>query len=148
MAVIRQLDLQITPESFLTNLRSEQIPRTQFIQVGYRDSSPERAKQVANAVGDVFSKQVSETSPTASPITATVWESAATPDRPVSPRVVSNTLLALMLGLALGIGLAFLLEYQDGRWRSPEEAEAVSGVPAFGVIPDFSEIAAKKEKGS
>jgi hypothetical protein len=37
----------------------------------------------------------------------------------------------------LGIGLAFLLEYWDDDWRSPEEVEQISGVPTFGVIPLF-----------
>jgi capsular exopolysaccharide synthesis family protein len=35
----------------------------------------------------------------------------------------------------LGIGLAFIMEYLDDSWRSPDEVERISGVPAFGVIP-------------
>jgi capsular polysaccharide biosynthesis protein len=46
-------------------------------------------------------------------------------------------LLALVAGGALGVALAFLLEYLDDSWGSPEEAEQISGVPTFGVIPTF-----------
>jgi capsular polysaccharide biosynthesis protein len=44
-----------------------------------------------------------------------------------------------MVGAVLGTGLVFLLEFMDDSWRSPEEAEQVSGVPTFGVIPSVSE---------
>src|SRR5215210_7873436 len=117
-AVIRQQDLRMTTHEFLDeHLSVEQEPNTQWIQVAYRDASPERAARVANAVGDVFSKQVSEVSPRASAITATVWERAVVPDAPVSPNPVRNGLAALILGLMLGVGLAFLLEVLDDRWR-------------------------------
>lgn len=144
-AVIRQQGLQMTPEDFLKDyLRVKQIATTQFIEVDYRDPSPERARQVANTVGEVFSKQVSNVSPSANDVTATVWERADVPDKPASPNLVLNIGLALVAGLMLGVGLAFLLEYLDDSWRSPEEAEQVSGVPTFGVIPEFKVSKVKK----
>jgi capsular polysaccharide biosynthesis protein len=110
-AVIKQLNLKITPERFLENLEVQQIPETQFIQVNYKDSSPETASLIANTIGDVFSGLISEVSPDAHDVTATVWERAAVPDAPVSPNLALNISLALVLGLALGLGLVFLLEY-------------------------------------
>jgi capsular exopolysaccharide synthesis family protein len=144
-AVIRQQNLQTTPEGLLERLSVEQIEGTQFIQVTYRDPSPQGAQQIANAVGDVFSRQVSEVSPSASAITATVWERAIVPDEPVSPKPVRNGLLALVLGLMLGVGLAFLLEFLDDSWDSPEELERVSGAPTFGIVPGFSVARTNKE---
>lgn len=134
--VIQQLDLQTTPGDFENNLSAEQVATTQFIEVNYRDDDPERAQQVANTVGDVFSEQVSEVSSSANAVTATVWERAATPESSVSPNLLLNIALALVFGTLLGAGLAFLLEYLDDSWRS-EEVEQVSGVPTFGVIPRF-----------
>jgi capsular polysaccharide biosynthesis protein len=137
-AVIRQQNLRTTPEDFLEeSISVEQIPDTQFIQVSYRDQDPERAQDVANTIGDVFSEQISEISPNASAVTATVWEPAARPDDPVSPNPVRDGALALVLGALVGIGIALLLDYLDDSWQSPEEAEQVSGVPTFGVVPSF-----------
>lgn len=136
-AVIDRLELGVSPETFLENLSVEQVANTQTIQVSYTDPDPEQAREIANTVGEVFSEQVSEVSPSANAITATVWERAVAPDEPVSPDPVRNGALALVLGLMLGVGLAFLLEYLDDSWRSPEEVEQVSGVPTFGIIPEF-----------
>jgi capsular exopolysaccharide synthesis family protein len=134
-ATIQQLGLRITPEQFLANLSAKQDGETQFIQVSYTDPSPERAQRVVNTTGDVFSKQISQVSPSASAITATVWERAVAPDEPISPNPVRNGLLVLVVGLGFGVGLALLLEYLDDSWDSPEEMEEVSGAPTFGIIP-------------
>lgn len=146
-AVNERLNLQGSSQVLLGNLSAEQIETTQFILVSYLDSDPERAQRVANTVGEVFSDQVSEVSPSANSITATVWEEAALPGAPVSPQPVRNGLLGLVLGLMVGVGLAFLLEYLDDSWRSAEEVEQISGVPTFGVIPEFT-IATGKKGGS
>lgn len=147
-AAIDKLGLTTTPELLLENLNAEQVGGSQFIEVSYKDPDPETAQRVANVVGDTFSERVSEVSPSASAITATVWERAVAPDFPVSPDPVRNVLLALVLGLMLGVGLAFLLDHLDDNWRSPEEVEQVSGVPTFGVVPAFKVSKAGKKGGS
>jgi capsular polysaccharide biosynthesis protein len=145
--VIRQLELDESSGQLLANISSEQIGATQLIEVTYSDASPEEARLVANTIGQVFSEQVSEVSTTTNAITATVWEEAVTPDLPVSPDPVRNGLLALAVGTIIGIGLAFLLEHLDDRWRSPEEVEQISGAPTFGVIPAFKVMEKKKQQG-
>jgi capsular polysaccharide biosynthesis protein len=136
-AVIQDLDLHTYPAALLANMSVEQAAETQIIEVSYEDPSPEQAQRVATAIGRVFSQQVSEFSTSANAVSATVVEQAALPDNPVSPQPIRNGLLALMAGLVLGLVLAFLLEYRDDSWRSPEEAEQVSGVPTFAVIRQF-----------
>ena len=145
-AVIRELDLQVNPEQFLAeNMSVEQVAETQFIQVHYRDADPERARQIADTIGAVFSRQVSEISPNANSITATVWETASVPQSPVSPNPLRNGLLAMAVGLIIGLSLALLLEYLDDSWRSPEDVERVSGVPTLGVVPGGKTRKAKGE---
>ena len=135
--VIHDLDLKITPEKFIENMKVEQVPETQVVEVTYRNPDPEKAQTITDAIGKAFSDQVSEVSTSANAITATVWEEAAAPETPVSPNPLRNGILAAMLGCMLGLMLAFLLEYLDDSWRSPEEAERVSGVPTFGMIRSF-----------
>jgi capsular polysaccharide biosynthesis protein len=118
------------------SLSGEPIEGTTFVQISYKDTDPKRAKLIANTAGDLLSKRISEVSPT-SGITAMVWQKATTPESPISPDPVRNILLGLLLGVMIGVGVAFLLDYVDDDWRSPEEAAKVSGVPTFGVLPAF-----------
>jgi non-specific protein-tyrosine kinase len=64
----------------------------------------------------------------------TVVDPAAPPLEPASPRVLLNTLLAAIVGLLLAIGLAFLLEHVDDSLKTPEDVEAVTGLPTLGTI--------------
>lgn len=136
-AIVRELDLSKSPNEVLKNLSAEQDAATLFIDVSYRDPDPVEAKQVANTAGKVFSEQISGANLSAGDATATVWVAAEVPQDPASPSIPRNLLLALALGLMLGVGLAFLLEYLDDSWRSSEEVEQIAGVPTFGVVPVF-----------
>ncbi len=67
-----------------------------------------------------------------------IVEPAVVPSIPVKPRKVLNMALAVVLGLGLGVSLAFFLEYMDNTVRTPEQAERALGVPVLAVIPVFS----------
>jgi capsular polysaccharide biosynthesis protein len=144
-AVVQQLDLPVSPNSLMNDLRVEQIPETQLIQVTYSDTNPERAQQVANTVGEVFSTRVSKISGETNGISATIWEPAVVPPSPSNRDYVLNVIVALMLGLALGTALALLLEYTDDMWRSAEEVERTFGIPVLGAVPAFE--VPRSEKG-
>lgn len=124
----------------LQNMEAEQDPGTMFVDISYTSSDPKKAQLTANAIGEVLSEKVSEVSLGANAITATVWAPATLPQNPVSPNPLRNAAIALVLGSLLGLALAFLLEYMDDSWDSPEQVEEVSGVPTFGVIPRFVDL--------
>jgi len=60
---------------------------------------------------------------------------ARTPTAPAEPNIPRNLGFGFMLGLTSGIGLAFLLEGIDNTVRTPEQAQAISGLPSLGMIP-------------
>ena len=62
-------------------------------------------------------------------------DKARVPTYPSEPNVPRNLTFALALGLTTGIGLAFLLEGIDNTVRTPEQAQAISGLPSLGMIP-------------
>lgn len=64
-----------------------------------------------------------------------VVDEAKVPGGPYKPNLRMNALLALVLGLLGGIGLAFLFEHLDDTFRRPEELEKLLGLPVLGVIP-------------
>lgn len=60
---------------------------------------------------------------------------AAVPSNPVKPRKVRNTLLAVVMGLVLGGGLALTLERLDNTFKTPQEVEAWLDLPNLALIP-------------
>lgn len=60
---------------------------------------------------------------------------ATPPGGPSSPNLPLNVVLALTMGLTLGIIAAFLIEALDDRLTSPEDVESKLGIPALGIIP-------------
>ena len=65
----------------------------------------------------------------------TVVDSALTPIAPFKPNLTLNLQIAAVLGLMLGIGLAFFLEYLDDTMQHPEDMERLAHLPVLGVIP-------------
>lgn len=63
---------------------------------------------------------------------------ASVPEDPSIPRTKRNGALGLIVGLLMGVGLAFLLERLDRRIRDAEDLEATFGVPVLGTIPESS----------
>jgi capsular exopolysaccharide synthesis family protein len=53
----------------------------------------------------------------------------------VQPKTRRNVILGILVGLALGIGLAFLREALDTRVHSAEEMQARLGLPLLGHLP-------------
>ncbi|MGZ4787329.1 MAG: GumC family protein [Terriglobales bacterium] len=64
-----------------------------------------------------------------------VVDMARVPLAPARPDKRRNVLLALAMGLLGGVMLAFVLEAVDNTVRTPEQAQALSNLPALGIIP-------------
>ena len=76
-----------------------------------------------------------------------VAQAATVPMSPSSPKTSRNTALGGVLGLLLGLGIAFLLERLDRRIREPKDLEAVYGLPLLGVVPESSALS-RSARGS
>lgn len=92
-----------------------------------------KAKRILESAETRYSTEAMQRTMPQSP--ATIWEKAEVSDFPAKPRVAQNMLIAVAVGLALGIGLAFLIEYLDTSVKTMQDIEAALGVPVLAVIP-------------
>ena len=69
------------------------------------------------------------------PETIRVMERAVPPGAPTTPRRMQSIFMAALIGLGIGIGLVFGLEFIDDSIRYPEEVSTFLNLPFLGVIP-------------
>lgn len=72
-----------------------------------------------------------------------IVEQATVPIAPVKPNKKKNLLLAIILGVFGGVGLAFFLEYLDQTIRTEEDVQNYLDLPVLSVIP----VADQAEQG-
>ncbi|MCE9613013.1 MAG: polysaccharide biosynthesis tyrosine autokinase [Lentisphaerae bacterium] len=73
----------------------------------------------------------------------------AEPDDFVSPNVMLNIVMSVLMGLCAGIGLAYFVEYIDTSVKTIDDVERLMELPVVGVIPQkveaFTESRAYRE---
>jgi succinoglycan biosynthesis transport protein ExoP len=142
--VIGSLHLALTPEQLLRKVSVSFNPESAALQVGVVDTSPARAEAIARKIGGAFSRIVAlrlgkgqpaaPGVPATPGLTAVVWDPAHLVPGKVSPKPVENLVIAVVLGLVLGLLAAFVRDYLDRSLRTVEEIEEAFAVPVIGQI--------------
>lgn len=103
------------------------------IEYGVLQRETESAKQMY----DLLIKRFKETSLTEEMKTGNirVIDRAEVPKTPVRPRKMLNILLAVIVGLVTGTGLAFFFEYLDNTIKLPDDIKRHLQVPYLGPVP-------------
>ncbi len=131
-SAIEEADLDIEVKDVLANLSVVTLADTQILQIKYESTNPEEAMKVINGVKEEFMKVAVELVPNGN---IQILEEATFPNKPVSPNKKMNIAIGSILGLMIGIGLCFLLEFLDNSFKTKEQMERELGIPVLGVIP-------------
>lgn len=149
--VSNQLGLTMRPEDLAKEINVTPQPNTQILDVAVRDTNPTLARDLANQlvaalVAEVkqFQQQEAQLPNSRSGDDLVVVSPAVLPDRPVSPNKTLNVAIAFAAGLAVAVGIAFLLDYLDQSIKSDEELTERVGLIAVGHI---AFVAAGQGKG-
>src|SRR6202795_2059387 len=66
-----------------------------------------------------------------------IVDPAMIPSWPSRPAKARNVVLALVIGLVGGIGLALMREYMDNTVKTPDDIEKLARLPSLAVVPQF-----------
>ena len=109
-----------------------------------------REAESARHMYELLIKRFKETSLTEDMRTGNIRivDKAEVPKSPVKPKKRLNILLAIIVGLVSGIGLAFFFEYLDNTIKIPEDVRQHLKIPYLGPIPFFAMESKEKVKGN
>ncbi|QDR82025.1 GumC family protein [Sporomusa termitida] len=71
------------------------------------------------------------------PTDVQIIDKAIAPENPIKPKKVLNVVIAAILGLFVGTGIAFFTEYINKTIRTAEDVKQYLDLPVIGSIPDF-----------
>ncbi len=64
-----------------------------------------------------------------------IIDKAEKPMEPISNQVTKSLIMAFILGISLGIGLIFFVDFLDRTLRTPDDIKTFLQIPALGIIP-------------
>src|SRR5271165_3792661 len=67
-----------------------------------------------------------------------IVDPATIPSYPSRPAKARNVVLAFLVGLVGGIGLALMREYLDNTVKTPDDIETLARLPSLAVVPQFA----------
>lgn len=121
----------------LNNLTVVTVADTQILQIKYKSNDPKEAETVIERISEEFVKTSKELVPNGN---IKIIEKVELPTNPVSPNKKMNIAIAFLLGLMVGVGLAFLLEFLDNTFKNKDQLERELDIPVIGSIPTFKEL--------
>ena len=141
--VIDNLDLTYTPEELKGKIDVSSEQNSQVVTVSVKDPDPHLATEIANETVAVFQEMIPEIMNVDN---VSVLTKAITPENPtpVEPKPVLNIAIAVVLGLMIGVGLAFLIEYLDTKVHTEKDIEAL-GIPVIGTIYSIQQTDLRQE---
>jgi capsular exopolysaccharide synthesis family protein len=124
-----------TKRYVLDHTSSEPIPQTQLIKITAEDRDAGRAKHVANTFAAAFVEYARRNLVGPTEARISVADLAPFPTEAARPKPTLYTLIAALLGLGLGVGLALLTDRLDRRLRTPADVEARFEIPVLARVP-------------
>ena len=125
-------EYDLSVNSVLNDITVNTLTGTQILQISYQSKSPSIAKNILESITNEFITKAEELVPNGN---VKILESVELPKNPVAPNKTMNIAIAFILGMMVGFGIVFLLEYLDNTYKNKEQLEKDLDIPVLGVIP-------------
>lgn len=133
--VIDALNLNLTPSQLTQQISITNENDSKVVSISIEDPNPSKAVEISNKVAEVFKEQIPQlmSVDNISILSAAKLNENPTP---VKPNKMLNIAIGGIIGLMLGVGLAFLLELLDMTIKNERDVEDYLELPVIGIV-DF-----------
>jgi capsular polysaccharide biosynthesis protein len=142
--VIKELALNKSAEELAGQISVESVDGSQVVSISVVDKNPILAAKIADKTARVFRDEVPNI---IGKDYIRLLSDAKISTSPINQSNNNKLLIAVVGGLVVGIGLAFLLESLDDRIRSSQEIELLLGLPVLGRVSKVSKRSVKRKTG-
>lgn len=120
---------------------------SQVVSLAVQDTDPAKAAEIANKTAEVFQKDIPGIM-NVDNVTVLTKAEVGEKQSPVKPKPLLNIAIAAVVGLMIGIGLSFLLEFLDNTIKTEQDVEKTLGVPVLGSIARIADTKPAKASRS
>lgn len=104
---------------------------TQIITISIQTGDPELSANVANTLAGIFSDEVIRIAKVDS---VEIVDLAKNIPNKVKPNIITNTLIAIILGGMIALGIVFLQEFLDKTIKTEKDIEKYLELPVLGAV--------------
>ena len=140
-----KFDLQESVEALAKLVTISPVDSTELISLTYKNSDPQLAAMVTNEIANEFMDKVVQVMRVRN---VSVVEKAQVPVQPLPKKRLLILFASVVLGLAAGTGMAFVMEFLHKKLRKPSEIQSSLGAPMIGMIPDLEDVITQKGEDS
>lgn len=136
--VVDELDLDLTSAQLAGKIAVSNANNSQIVSVSVEDANHAVATDIVNTIANVFKEEVTDLMNVDNVNILSPAMHSENP-APVSPNKTLNMAIAAVLGLMVGVGIAFLLEYLDTTVKTEKDIEDLLDLPVIGLVSPISE---------
>lgn len=143
--VVNNLNLNDSLEVLNKNINVSSEQDSQVINVSVQDTNLNEAVEIANTTAEVFQEEI----PKLMNVDNVKILSPAVEiknSKPIRPNPILNMAIASLLGVMIGVGIAFLIEYLDKTIKTEQDISEVVELQILGLISPISQKKSKKTK--
>lgn len=143
--VIDNLNLTTTTELLHKQISVDSEQNSQVVKVSVEDPDLQKAIDIANMTVKVFQEEINILMNVDNVNILSLAE--ITKDtKPTKPNLILNIGVAAIIGLIIGIGITFLMEYLDTSVKTEQDIGELLGLPILGLVSPISKKYLKKTK--